>query len=132
MIQTGVQGGGDILIVEDDDLIRDTIAFFFRMSGYDIQTATNGLEALTKLDSGFAPNLILLDEKMPVMGGLEFLSKLAKKALPRQPRVAVLSGDHTISAAAMALGAEEFLLKPVDIDLLEELAQNSCGFPSKG
>ena len=59
-----------ILVVDDDQAVRDSLARSLTYSGDDVQTATNGVEALAKL-VGYTPDAIIMDVMMPRMDGLE-------------------------------------------------------------
>lgn len=101
-----------VLVVEDDGLIRRSIAEFLKAEGYDVESAPNGKVALDKLKKGSPPELILLDVMMPVMNAFEFRAEQWKdRALAHVP-VIVLTGDGTPSEKAAKLGAIAFLQKP--------------------
>jgi CheY-like chemotaxis protein len=61
-----------VLIIEDDDIIREVYALKFELEGYPIRTAENGQQGL-EIAADFEPEVILLDMMMPVMGGLDFM-----------------------------------------------------------
>jgi CheY-like chemotaxis protein len=67
-----------ILVVEDDQSLNLAYKTILEASGYNVETACNGQEALLKLND-YRPNLILLDLLMPIMDGLEFLKKYQPK-----------------------------------------------------
>ncbi len=66
-----------VLIVEDDKDLNRAYGLILRHFGYQVETAFNGQEALTK-NRQFCPDIILLDLLMPIMGGLEFLKQFKK------------------------------------------------------
>src|ERR1041385_7372067 len=72
--------GRRILVVEDDYSIRDVLCAILEENGYAVATACNGDEALRTLREGRAPDLIVLDLRMPVMDGWQF--RAAQKADP--------------------------------------------------
>jgi CheY-like chemotaxis protein len=103
--------GPRVLLVEDDEVIREIYALKFEMEGLPIATAYNGAEALALLPQ-FDPDIILLDMMMPVMGGLEFMQKLSATRAGF-PTVIVFSN---ISAAhhtqeILNLGASDYWVK---------------------
>lgn len=101
-----------ILIVDDEEILRKIYSDRLTFEGFQVDTAANGEEALTKIQTT-VPNLILLDILMPKLNGLQVLEKLntvpAWKAIP----VIVLSNvanDENIKKA-LTLGAKDYLLK---------------------
>ncbi|WP_222615273.1 response regulator [Persicimonas caeni] len=104
-----------ILIVEDEIDIRETLMSFLELKGYTVTTASNGREALKRLEEGLEPCLILLDLMMPTMDGWEFRTRqLADPDLADIP-VLVLTGAHYTSEEAASLQALDVLSKPIDI-----------------
>lgn len=67
-----------VLIVEDDDVIREIYAMKFELEGYPVAVAVNGEEAL-EVSGRFKPDVILLDMMMPVMGGLDFMKRYLER-----------------------------------------------------
>jgi CheY-like chemotaxis protein len=122
------QAKGGVLIVEDDPDIRDTIAQILQEEGYDVAAASNGKEALDKLESGPVPKLILLDLMMPVMDGWLFRAEQQKRdrSIADIP-VVVLSADGNVRQQAVNLKANGHLRKPVGIDALLETVERYCG-----
>jgi DNA-binding response OmpR family regulator len=108
-----------ILLVEDDDDIREAMALFLQTEGYDVVQATNGDEALRQLRASYGRIcLVLLDLFMPVKNGWEFRAEqMADPAIAGVP-VVVVSADRTARDKGDTLGAIEYLVKPVDFDHL--------------
>jgi signal transduction histidine kinase len=109
--------GSTILLVDDEKWIRDSSQRLLRESGYDVITAENGQRALDFLSKN-PVDLILLDLKMPVMGGEEFLH-----AMPPQHAdvpVIVITGHGSLDVAVncMKKGVYDFITKPFDIPQL--------------
>jgi CheY-like chemotaxis protein len=100
-----------VLIVEDDDAIREIYAMKFELAGFTTEVAENGAEALGKV-AKFNPNFILLDMMMPVMSGQEFLERLGPQVVHRL-HVIVFSNVAGPRQQAMAkrLGAKDFWVK---------------------
>ena len=103
-----------ILIVDDDDEIRELLEFDIASSGYFVDTAVNGLEGLNKaLNNTY--DLILLDVMMPKMNGFEVCKNIrqAKLAVP----VLMLTAKGTIDdkTTGFDCGADDYLVKPFDI-----------------
>lgn len=104
-----------LLLVDDDDVLRERLARAFRERGYDVRTAGDHDAALelTRTDS---PELAVVDLRMPGPSGLELMRAL--RALDASTRIVVLTGYGSIATAieAMRLGAAYYLPKPADAD----------------
>lgn len=114
-----------VLVVEDDDAIRELLAELLESEGYRVQIARNGKEALAVLHGlDELPGLILLDLMMPVMNGEQFLQALHEE-LPQARDVPV----YLLTAARGEVNAPVTgrLNKPVDIDDVLVLAARHCG-----
>ncbi len=102
-----------IMIVEDDDVIREIYALKFDLEGFPVDVAENGQIALQKVYE-FSPDVILLDMMMPVMGGLDFMKLyLAEKDKHKLADIIVFSN---ISAPqqmneVLTLGAVDYWVK---------------------
>jgi DNA-binding response OmpR family regulator len=109
-----------ILIVDDEKNIRLTLSQALETLGAEIDTASNGEEALTKL-RGREFGLILLDIRMPGMDGMEILRRVHE--IRPDIRVIMMTAYGTIESAveAMKLGAVDFLQKPFDPEEIREL-----------
>lgn len=103
-----------ILIVDDDDEIRDLLEFDISQSGYFVDTARDGLEGLNKALNN-AYDLILLDVMMPKMNGFDVCKNIrqAKLAIP----ILMLTAKGTIDdkTEGFDCGADDYLVKPFDI-----------------
>jgi len=115
-----------ILLVEDDDAVRDLLTDLFDIEGCALDSAINGKEALDHLRAGLLPCLILLDLLMPVMDGVEFRRhQLADPAWAGIP-VVVLSGLPDGAHLAALLRAVAFLAKPFQFAELLAIARQHC------
>ncbi|HVV48917.1 MAG TPA: response regulator [Polyangia bacterium] len=113
MLASAPLQGLRLLVVEDDETIRESLSELLRDEGATLQTASNGREALETLHAPPAPDLILLDLMMPVMDGWEFrVAQRADQALAGIPLIA-MSADR--SAKASAIAADAYIGKPLDI-----------------
>lgn len=111
-----------ILVVEDDTDVREALSDALRDEGYPVQEAAHGQAALQCLEAGALPALILLDLAMPVMNGTEFrLRQLADPRLAAIPTV-VLSASANIAERVAGLQVEHLVPKPVDLDVVLQLA----------
>jgi len=122
---------GNVLIVEDDADTREMLATLLSTSGFRTVAAEDGLEALHLLrtvrrNSPDVPCLVLLDLKMPRLGGLEFRrAQLGDPTVASVP-VAVMSGAADVEQRAQALGAVAVVAKPIDLDLLLTVVKRYC------
>ena len=107
--------GRRILIVDDEESIRQSLSAALEDEGFQTSVAKDGKEAL-RIVSEESPDLVLLDIWMGRMDGLETLKKL-KEDLPSLP-VIMISGHGTIETAVRAtkLGAYDFIEKPLSLD----------------
>ena len=104
-----------ILVVDDEESIREILADFLAMEGFWVRTAADGAEALTELSrSRF--DLILSDLKMPNMGGLELL-ELSSRHAPNTITI-IMTGFGTVETAiqAMKKGAYDYIMKPFKME----------------
>lgn len=102
-----------ILIVDDDEIIRETIKDLLESKGYAVETAETAKEAMEK-SKARTFNLALLDIKLPDMGGTELLKKM-HSATPRMMKV-MITAHGTLKNAMDSLnfGADAYLLKPIN------------------
>jgi signal transduction histidine kinase len=105
-----------ILLVEDDPGIRDVLHGILEEEGYAVTTAENGQEALDTLRSSAAPDLIVLDLRMPVMDGWQF--RAVQKADPMLAGIPVLAVSADGSAKAEAIDAAGYIRKPLSTESL--------------
>ena len=108
----------EILIVDDDRNLRETLQQLLVDAGYRTQTAANGQEAFGLLQGG-SPDLTLCDWKMPIVGGEQFLRSLQAAGLLTSMPVVIMTAHGTGPNAmqAMQLGAYDFITKPLDLDV---------------
>jgi CheY-like chemotaxis protein len=107
-----------VLVVEDDDDIREVMQEVLLAEGLRVDTATDGLDALSKLQaSGEAP-IILLDMMMPRMDGETFMKALRGNPALADAPVVVISGNAAAREKARKLRAAACLVKPFELDEL--------------
>lgn len=115
-----------ILLIEDDNDLRESLTELLSIRGYDTIAVTNGREALEWLQANSAPCLILLDLMLPVMSGWEFRrQQLADTKLSGIPTV-ILSGLHDAASESQRLQASAFLPKPIDFLSLYDVIDRYC------
>lgn len=118
--------GHTIMIVEDNQEIREALMEVLDEEGYQSIGVAHGEEALAQLRAGTYPHLILLDLMMPVMDGWQFRAEQQRDpALARIP-VVVLTADGAAEAKARQLGATGHLHKPVHIEQLLATITRYC------
>ena len=102
-----------ILIVDDEDTLRMTMKARMEVAGFETQTAENGEEALAKMKENEF-DVVLMDIKMPGMGGIEAL-RLFNELYPKTD-VVMLTGfaDFSTAIDCLKLGAKDYMVKPVD------------------
>jgi two-component system, chemotaxis family, chemotaxis protein CheY len=112
----GNVSGDRILVIDDDESIRQIVRLFLSDEGYEVVEASNGQVALDALED-FRPSLILLDLRMPVMDGWEFARRYRLTPGPHAPIVAFVAALNAVEEAA---GLETALVlgKPFDLDEL--------------
>ena len=102
-----------LMLVEDDEDLREAMALIFEAHGFRTIGASDGLEALAKLERNGWPALILLDVRMPRMNGVEFLRLLSGTPRATIP-VLALTGDPSACRDAIDAGAVGCLQKPIE------------------
>ena len=114
-----------ILIVDDEESVRDSLYNWFIEDGYEVDTASNAKEALVKIESGTF-DIILADIKMPGMDGLEMHRRV--KALNNNAVVIIMTAFASVETAVQALkdGAFDYITKPFDPDDLSHLIRNAA------
>lgn len=112
-----------ILIVEDDNDIRESLAQVLELEGYNVSTAANGKEALELLTTIKRPCLILLDLMMPVMSGWEFLNAQRDDMMLATIPVVVVSAAGEKAKSTPASG---FIKKPIDLPVLLSMIEQYC------
>lgn len=107
-----------ILVIDDERFIRELIRMHLEMAGYEVQLALDAIVGGRFLRAGYRPDLIVLDIEMPHMSGLEFIKAVKADAATSSLPIIVVSSRDEAEPEAMALGAVEFLRKPVRSDAL--------------
>jgi CheY-like chemotaxis protein len=114
-----------ILVIDDDDDIREVLATLLDEAGFRVVTAANGREALEHLREDPQPDVILLDLMMPEMDGYQFRAEQQRDpALRAIPTLIVTAG--TVTSRVEALGAEAILRKPVSLRRLVDTIRRFC------
>lgn len=119
-----------VLVVEDNDDVREMMAVTLELEGHHVATAVNGRDALEKLHTGERPCVILLDLMMPVMNGWEFRRALELDPVLRDVPVVVVSA--ATKEMAQRAHATAHLPKPLDMDQLLDIVGALCSDPGTG
>jgi signal transduction histidine kinase/ActR/RegA family two-component response regulator len=101
---------GRVLVIDDDEAIAQMLAEYLADHGVQADWAGGGRAALEKIHRGPAPDLLVLDLRMPDIDGRELLAQLRREGL--NPRVVLLSADREVAAAARELQVDGFVEKP--------------------
>jgi CheY-like chemotaxis protein len=118
--------GEDVLIIEDDTDLRETLAALLDEEGFEVATAANGQEALEHLRKSRRPRLILLDLMMPVMDGWEFRQRQQQDPRLADIPVAVVSAVGAMGLQADFLDAAAYLPKPLELTRLRSVVARFC------
>jgi DNA-binding NtrC family response regulator len=113
-----------ILIIDDDAHIRETVQLALEEAGYQVETAASGPAGLAKFGNGENWDLVLLDQRMAEMPGLEVLGRL--RQVNRGVPVILLTAYGTIDLAqsVLASGASAFLRKPMSPEELRRIVHD--------
>lgn len=106
-----------ILVVDDEEIIRDNLSYVLEVEGFQVEKAENGLVAYNKVKEKHF-DLIISDIEMPSMKGTELLEKV--KSLDPQTAVIIITAFGSLETAISALrnGASDYILKPIEFDEL--------------
>jgi len=114
-----------LLIIDDDDVVRASLAAYLEDSGFSVLQAANGLQGLEVFERD-KPDLVICDLRMPQIDGLELIRRIS--ALEAEVPVIVVSGAGGMSdvVEALRLGAADYLIKPLeDLSVLEHSVQRA-------
>jgi CheY-like chemotaxis protein len=115
-----------VMIVDDDNDIRDAISQILEYEGYEVLQASNGQEGIDRLRDQQKPGLILLDLMMPVMNGWQFRTELQSNPILKEIPVVILSADGNIQQKSENIGVAGYLKKPIQLDTLLDTVKRYC------
>jgi len=112
------------LVVDDSKVIRKVARHILETLDFTVEEAEDGREALSRCEAAM-PDVILLDWNMPVMSGMEFLKALRQSGEGGRPKVVFCTTENDIAhiRAAIAAGADEYVMKPFDRETLQSKLQ---------
>jgi CheY-like chemotaxis protein len=121
-------GKARVLVVDDDASVRGVICSALMLEGYDVVAAGHGAAALEVIGSQpeDRPDVILLDVRMPVLDGPEFVRRYRETPGPHAALLLLTAADDP-AGYTEALRADGFLAKPFDVGLLLEIVERSVG-----
>ena len=106
-----------ILVVDDEQIIRESLSFVLRKEGYEVTEAENGKIAYSKmLESSY--DLVITDLEMPEMKGTELLEKIKELSVQTSTIVITAYGSLETAISALRSGVSDYILKPVEFDEL--------------
>lgn len=102
-----------VLIVDDEPNIVTALEFLLKRSGYDVLLATNGAEALERVES-HRPDVVLMDVMMPIKSGFEVCQRMRERPELAQIKIVMLSakGSEAEVSKGLSLGADLYITKP--------------------
>jgi two-component system response regulator HydG len=109
------QNDSNILIVDDEPGMREFLEIMLQKDGYSVDTATDGSEAIDKIE-GSLFDLAIVDIQMPVLNGIEVLKKFNEKSPDTTVIMITAYASHETAIEAMKLGAYDYITKPFKID----------------
>jgi DNA-binding response OmpR family regulator len=121
-----------VWIVEDNDTIRECLAVFLKMEGFEVDAYAEGgvaLQTASADPAGTWPELVFLDlytEAMPALDFVEGLNSLALRLQRKPPKICVVSGAADIEELSQSLNADFFFQKPFSTSELIRYARRSC------
>jgi DNA-binding response OmpR family regulator len=107
-----------LLIVDDEPHIRQMMRLTLEAAGYDVDEAAKGEDALARFGDGSAHAVVLLDQKMPGIDGLQTLKRLRERVPDACVVMVTAFGSIELAVDAMKLGATDFLRKPMTPETL--------------
>ncbi len=119
-----------ILIVDDEPSSLELLEVYLRDKGYAVECAVNGRECAAKVAS-FAPDVVILDVRLPDKDGIEVLKELRARENP--PYVIIVTAFHEMGTTIKAIrsGAFEYIPKPIDVDELERAMERALELSKK-
>ena len=121
-----------IVIVEDDESIREVLQLAMELEGYEVRTANNGEEAFSLLKELKVPCLILTDLMMPRMNGYEFIELASQTHTIASIPIVIVSGTPNESEVKVMTESGKIkglIKKPISLDYLMSIVHEHCGPP---
>lgn len=124
-VMANSRSGRRALVVEDDANERELLAGYLRLSGFDVDTAIDGLQAMVHLAKNDRPDVVLLDMKMPRFDGTKTVSAIRQNPDHRNLKIFAVTGTDPVDAAVNVGpdGVNRWFSKPVDPEQLVQAMQ---------
>jgi CheY-like chemotaxis protein len=120
----------NILLVEDDDDLRELYGYMLLAAGYKVNAVRNGLEAFAEIQVN-RPDVVVTDIAMPILNGLDLIVAVrSNDELADLPVVAITSLGEDIREQARAAGATNAIDKPTDLERMREVIDAAVSRPS--
>jgi len=121
-------GKSPILIVDDEEIVRESVTEWLKSGGYNAECAEDGLKALDKIQKRNY-DVVVLDMKMPGMDGLQVLKKVHE--INPDTKVIIITAYASVETAVQALkdGAVDYIVKPFEPEILEDSVAKWIGKP---
>jgi len=114
-----------VLVVDDEEFLRSIVRERLEIAGYSVEEASNGNEALARLESGGPYDVLLTDIQMPVMDGITLLSEWGKRSPGTAGIVMSANAELDIAVHALKMGACDYITKPFNFDVLLITIENA-------
>jgi len=115
----GRDDGLNLLVVDDEEEIRNVLCEFLAIKGYRIRTAKTGFEAVQAVNGDPTLQIVLLDVSMPQMGGIEALRHIMDRDNPPGVIMMTAVADRDVARQALKAGAFDYILKPFDFAAID-------------
>ena len=115
-----------VLIFDDDADILEVCSIVLESSGFEVMTHNNCEEIVEKIEQ-FHPDVVLMDNKIPPLGGIKASQTIRASDQRGQTPIVFFSANHDVSKLATEAGANYFLEKPFELDRLVSLIEQACG-----
>ena len=110
-----------VLLIDDHADLRDVMKELLEMHGHDVRFAASGEEAYTTLQSGQVADVVIADQRLPGMTGIDFLQKVRRTLASSKLPVILCSADATLRDEALQAGVDDFWVKGSD-QLFEQIS----------
>ena len=120
-----------VLIVDDEENIRRMMRLTLEVAGYEVGEASNGSQGLDVYNDGSSWDVVLLDQRMPGMDGLEVLHRLKDRNSTAQVIMVTAYASVELAVDAMKLGATDFVRKPMTPEILRGAVAAALQKPAK-
>lgn len=115
-----------VLVIEDDDMLRELLAEVLDERGFGVRCAANGADGLAMLES-YHPDAVVLDLLMPVMHGWAFMEEYERKTNGQPIPIVVVSVNPLLPRSYDRFGVHRCVGKPFELDELVEAVEHACG-----